>query len=101
MNDVTVLGAYEVAQDGSFANWHTSTGEWDNLGGMSGAMDFAACAMRVWVGMEHIQRDGAPRLVERCTLPLTAPRAVGMVFTDLGVFSVLDGQLVLEEHAPG
>ena len=101
MNDVTVLGAYEVSQDGSFANWRTSTGEWDNLGGIGGAMDLAACAKRVWVMMEHTQRDGTPRLVERCTLPLTAPSAVRMVFTDLGVFSVRDGQFVLEEHAPG
>ena len=101
MNDVTVLGCYEVAQDGSFANWRTSMGEWDNLGGIGGAMDLAACAKQVWVMMEHTTREGGPRLLEHCVLPVTAPAGVTMVFTDLGVFSVKDGRFTLEEHAPG
>ena len=101
MNDVTVLGCYEVAQDGSFANWRTSMGEWDNLGGIGGAMDLAACAQQVWVMMEHTTREGAPRLLEHCVLPVTAPAGVTMVFTDLGVFSVKNGRFTLEEHAPG
>lgn len=101
MNDVTVLGSYEVAPDGSFANWRTATGEWDQLGGIGGAMDLAACAQQVWLMLEHTQRDGAPRLLNHCTLPVTAPSGVTMVFTDLGVFSVKDGHFTLEEHAPG
>ena len=101
MNDVTVLGSYEVAQDGSFANWRTSKGEWDNLGGIGGAMDLAACAQQVWIMMEHTTRENGPRLLEHCTLPVTAPAGVTMVFTDLGVFSVKDGRFTLEEHAPG
>ena len=101
MNDVTVLGSYEVAPDGSFANWRTATGAWDQLGGIGGAMDLAACAQQVWVMMEHTQRDGAPRLLNKCTLPVTAPAGCTMAFTDLGVFSVKDGHFTLEEHAPG
>ncbi len=101
MNHVTVLGCYEVAQDGSFANWRTSMGEWDNLGGIGGAMDLAACAQQVWVMMEHTTREGAPRLLEHCVLPVTAPSGVTMAFTDLGVFSVKNGRFTLEEYAPG
>ncbi len=101
MNDVTVLGCYEVAPDGSFANWRTGMGEWDQLGGIGGAMDLAAGAKQVWVMMEHTTREGGARLLEQCVLPVTAPAGVTMVFTDLGVFSIKDGRFVLDEHAPG
>ena len=101
MNDVTVLGCYEVAENGDFANWRTSLGEWDQLGGIGGAMDLAACAQQVWVMMEHTTREGGPRLLKKCTLPLTAPKAATMAFTDLGVFSIKDGHFTLEEYAPG
>jgi len=101
MNDVSVLGSYEVAADGSFANWRTSTEPWDQLGGIGGAMDLAACAQQVWLAMEHTTREGKPRLLERCTLPVTAPEGVTLVVTDLAVVSV-DGQgFCLEEYAPG
>jgi len=81
--DAAVLGAYEVACNGDFANWRLAgrTG-----GSIGGAMDIAACAKRLYIMMEHTTRDGAPRLLSGCTLALTAPAAVKMVFTDLGVF---------------
>lgn len=99
--DVTVLGAYEVAADGSFANWRTNNEPWDNLGGIGGAMDLVACAGEIWVAMDHTTREGKPRLLERCTLPVTSPTNVTMVFTDLGVVRVAGGKFILEQHAVG
>lgn len=101
MNDVTVLGAYEVATDGSFANWRTSREPFDQLGGIGGAMDLAARCKQVWIAMDHTTREGAPRLLEHCTLPVTAPKGVTLVVTDVAVVAVRDGRFVLEEHAPG
>jgi 3-oxoacid CoA-transferase B subunit len=101
MNDVTVLGAYEVATDGSFANWRTSMEPFDQLGGIGGAMDLAQGAKEVWLAMEHTTREGAPRLLERCALPVTGPGGVTLVVTDLAVVAVRDGRFILEEHAPG
>ncbi|MEZ4502359.1 MAG: CoA-transferase [Dehalococcoidia bacterium] len=99
--DVTMLGAYEVAQDGSFANWKTTNDGMGNMGGIGGAMDLAACAKRVFVAMEHVTRDGQPRLVEHCSLPVTAPTGVKLVVTDLAVISLDAEGFVLEEYAPG
>lgn len=85
--DCTILGAYEVAQDGAFANWKTSNDEYSNLGGIGGAMDLVACAKNVYVVMQHTTRDGSPRLVQECTLPLTAPAGrVSLIVTDVGLF---------------
>ncbi len=99
--DVTCLGAYQVAPDGSFANWKTQDDGRADLGGIGGAMDLAACCKQVYVVMEHTTRDGQPRLVERCTLPVTAPSGVTLVVTSLAVVAVRDDRFVLEEHAPG
>ncbi len=96
--DVTVLGAYEVAENGDFANWKIAGQEG---GGIGGAMDLAACAKRVFVAMEHQTRDGRPRLVERCTLPLTARGVVKLVATNFGLFAVTPEGLELKEIAPG
>ncbi|MCB9491637.1 MAG: 3-oxoacid CoA-transferase subunit A [Dehalococcoidia bacterium] len=99
--DVTVLGAYEVGADGSFANWRLSTEPFDHLGGIGGAMDLVARAKQVWLAMEHTTREGGPRLLDRCTLPLTGKECVTLIVTDLGVIAVQDGRFILEEHAPG
>jgi 3-oxoacid CoA-transferase B subunit len=99
--DVTCLGAYQVAPDGSFANWKTTNEEWNNLGGIGGAMDLVATAKQIWLAMEHTTREGQPRLLERCTLPVTSPRNVTLIVTDIAVIAVRDGRFVLEEHAPG
>jgi 3-oxoacid CoA-transferase B subunit len=96
--DVTVLGAYEVAENGDFANWKMAGQEG---GGIGGAMDLAACARRVFVAMEHQTRDGRPRLVERCALPLTARGVVKLVATNLGLFAITAEGLELKEIAPG
>jgi 3-oxoacid CoA-transferase B subunit len=98
---VTCLGAYEVARDGSFANWKVTNDGMGNMGGIGGAMDLAASAQHIFIAMEHTTRDGQPRLVEHCALPVTGPSGVNLVVTELGVIAVKDGEFILEEHAPG
>jgi len=98
MLDVTVMGAYEVSENGDFANWRIPNRKG---GGIGGAMDLAACAQRVFIALEHTTRDGKPRLLKRCTLPITAPGVVKLVVTDLGLFEVTPQGFTLREHAPG
>jgi 3-oxoacid CoA-transferase B subunit len=98
MVDVTVMGAYEVAENGDFANWRVPGRKG---GGIGGAMDLAACAKRVFVALEHTTREGEPRLLQRCTLPITAPGVVKLVVTDLGLFEVTPRGFKLSEYAPG
>jgi 3-oxoacid CoA-transferase B subunit len=96
--DVTVLGAYEVAENGDFANWKMAG---QQGGGIGGAMDLAACAKHVFVAMEHQTRNGAPRLVVRCTIPATARGVVNLVVTNFGLFEVTKAGLALKEIGPG
>jgi 3-oxoadipate CoA-transferase beta subunit len=93
--DCSILGAYQVSRCGDLANW--STGAGDDLPGVGGAMDLAVGARSVWAMMEHTTKQGAPRIVESCTLPLTAPRVVTRIFTDLAVIDVTLGGLMLRE----
>jgi 3-oxoacid CoA-transferase B subunit len=96
--DVTVLGAYQVAANGDFANWrvHGRKG-----GGIGGAMDLAVSAKNVYVIMDHTTRDGQARLVEHCSLPLTAVGVVKLLATNLGLIEVTTAGFVLKEIAPG
>jgi 3-oxoacid CoA-transferase B subunit len=96
--DVTVLGSYEVAENGDFANWRT-TGR--KGGGIGGAMDLAVGAKRVFIAMEHTTRDGSPRLVKQLSLPATARGVVKMVVTSLGVFEVTNDGFLMREIAAG
>ena len=98
MVEVTVMGAYEVAENGDFANWRIPSRKG---GGIGGAMDLAACAKRVFIAMEHNTREGGPKLLNRCTLPITAPGVVKLLATDLGLFEITPEGFVLREHAPG
>ena len=86
--DCSVLGAYEVATDGSFANWTPHADGRSDLGGIGGAMDLTQGAKRVWLTMFHTTSEGAPRLVEGCTLPVTGGRPASLVVTDLAVIAV-------------
>jgi 3-oxoadipate CoA-transferase beta subunit len=97
--DVTILGAFEVAANGDLANWDMQVANKGPLVG--GAMDLAACARSVWVVMEHTTRQRAPRLLEACTLPLTAVRCVTRVYTDLAVVDITPEGMVVREMLEG
>ena len=99
MLDVGVLGAYEVAANGDFANWKTAVDK--PGGGIGGAMDIAICAQRIFIMMEHTLRDGRPRMLKRCTLPITAPGVVKLIMTDLGLFEPTGEGFRILEIAPG
>lgn len=93
--DVTILGAFEVAANGDLANWDSRVPNKGPLVG--GAMDLAVGAKAVWVIMEHNTRQGGPRLLDACTLPLTAVRCVTRVFTDIAVVEVTEQGFVARE----
>lgn len=96
--DQCVLGALEVDQHGSIANWMIPG---VLAPGMGGAMDLLAGSKRVIAALMHTDKDGDSKIKAECTLPLSAANAVHLIITDLAVFSVLDGKLQLDEIAEG
>jgi 3-oxoacid CoA-transferase B subunit len=97
--DLALLGAFQVSADGDLANW--STGEGGAAPAVGGAMDLAAGAAAVWVLMEHTTKKGEPKIVRHCTYPLTAPRVVKRIYTNMAVLDVTTDGLVVREIAPG
>ena len=97
--DICVLGAFQVAANGDLANWHT--GASDAIPAVGGAMDLAIGAKATWVMMEHTTKVGEPKLVERCSYPLTGLACVSRVYTELAVLEITLAGVRVRERVPG
>ena len=97
--DVCVLGAMQVSKDGDLANW--STGRKNAIPAVGGAMDLVAGVKRIFVITQHVTKHGEPKIIEKCTFPLTGKQVVECIYTDLAVIEVKKEGLFVREMAPG
>lgn len=94
--DITILGALQVSEIGDLANWIVPG---KRVPGMGGALDLAQKAKKVIVTTDHLAKDGSPKIVRRCTYPLTTPKSVNLIITNMAVIEVTNTGLVLKEVA--
>ncbi|HVN95146.1 MAG TPA: 3-oxoacid CoA-transferase subunit B [Syntrophorhabdaceae bacterium] len=99
--DVTVMGAFQVNEQGDFASWMNPSRGLDGVGNVGGSMDLAVGARRLLIAMEHTTKTGESKLVTKLTYPATAVKKVHMIFTDLAVMEVTPKGLLLKEIYPG
>jgi len=99
--DYAVLGALQVAENGDYAGWNVPSAKRGNLGNIGGSMDLSVGARNLFIAMEHVTTTGEPKILKRCTYPLTAPGVVKKIFTNLAVIDVTPSGLLLREVAPG
>ena len=97
--DLCVLGALQVSEDGDLANW--STGAPNAIPAVGGAMDLVAGVKSIFVLTSHTTKDGKPKIVKKCTYPLTGKNVVNRIYTNLAVMDVTDDGLLVKEMAPG
>lgn len=97
--DICVLGAMQVSAAGDLANW--STGEPDAIPAVGGAMDLVASVKQIFILTEHTTKSGEPKIVQKCTYPLTAPRVVSRIYTNLAIIDVTPAGLKVRALAPG
>ncbi|WNO60652.1 3-oxoacid CoA-transferase subunit B [Rheinheimera sp. MMS21-TC3] len=97
--DICVLGAFQIAENGDLANWHT--GAADAIPAVGGAMDLAVGARKVFVTTDHVTKKGEPKIVKNCSYPLTGVGCVDRIYTDLAVIDVTATGLVVIEMVPG
>lgn len=95
--DISVMGAVQVSEKGDISNWYIPK---KKMGTIGGAMDLAFCAKKLIVVMSHIAKDGSYKIVKKCSYPITAPRCVDLIVTDIAVIEVTPKGLVLKEVAP-
>ena len=100
--DIAVLGAFQVAENGDLANWHT--GAPDAIPAVGGAMDLAVGAQNVYVMMEHLTKQGHSKILEKCSYPLTGLACVNRVYTEIATFGFVNGQVfvidIVAPHTP-
>jgi 3-oxoacid CoA-transferase subunit B len=99
--DVTVMGAFQVTADGSFASWFNPSRGLSGVGNIGGSMDLAVGAKKLYIAMEHTTNRGEPKVVRDLTYPATAKHRVNKIFTDLAVMEVTPEGLLLKEIYPG
>ena len=95
--DVTVLGGLQVDEEGNLASWYIPG---KNIPGMGGSMDLVNGAKKVIIGMEHVTKDGSPKILKKCTYPLTAIRCVNILITDCCIIEFLEDKLMVVAMAP-